>query len=336
MTKYFLIASFLIWGLISCSGSQKQDDSNNVDTTLTEIERLNKNIAENPEVDSLYYQRAMYFLRNNNLNKALNDISTAIDLNPEKTENYILLGDIYLAQGSIENCRKTLLKAFDMDPKNPEPSLKLAELNLFLEDYDKVYLYLSKALEIDKYSAQAYFMRGYARLEQGDTTKAIVDLQEATQLDAEYFDAFIMLGYIMEKMGDPIAGNYFKTAVSINEYSIEGHYAYGFWLQSNGEYNSAIHQYDAILNMDKNYAQAWYNIGYIYLVYMEDFQGAIERFDKAIKANPEYVEAYFNRGLAYEEMGKYDKAEADYRKALDLRENYDKAIEGLNRLEENY
>lgn len=333
MTKYFLIALFLVWGLISCSETQKQDNSNDQDSTLTEIELLNQSIKDNPKVDSLYYQRAIYYLNNNRLDKAMTDISDAIDLNPEKTENYLLLADIYLAQSNIENCRKTLLKAFDMDPQNPEPSLKLAELNLFLEDYDKVYLYLNKAIDIDKFNAKAYFMRGFAQLEQGDTTKAIVDLQEATQLDAEYFDAFIMLGYIMQNLGDPIAGNYFKTAVSINQYSIEGHYAYGFWLQNTGDYNGAIQQYDVILNMDDSHAQAWYNIGYIYLVYLEDFPGSIERFDRAIAANPNYPEAYFNRGLAYEQMKKFKEAEADYRHALELRENYDKAIEGLNRIE---
>lgn len=336
MIKYLLITSLLIWTLMSCGGSQKHDDAQNQDSTLTELEKLNIAIKENPDIDSLYYSRALYFLRHNKLDEALTDISQAINLNPERTENYILLGDIYLAKGSVENCRKALLKAFEMDPKNPDPSLKLAELNLFLEDYDKVYLYLNKAIEIDKYNAQAYFMRGYAQLEQGDTTKAIANLQEATQLDAEYFDAFITLGYVMQKLGDPIAGNYFKSAVSINDYSIEGHFAYGYWLQENGDINGAIQQFDAVLNLDNHHAEAWYNIGFIYLVFLEDFKGAVEKFNRAIASRPNFPEAYFNRGLAYEEMKQYKKAEADYRKALELRVNYDKAIEGLNRIQGKY
>ena len=103
-------------------------------------------------------------------------------------------------------------------------------------------------------------------------------------------------------------------------------------MQNIGKFNRAIQQYDAILNMDDSYKQAWYNIAYIYLVYFEDFQGAADKFSRAIEADPQYAEAYFNRGLAYEEMGKFDLAETDYRKALSLRENYEKAIEGLNRV----
>ena len=56
-------------------------------------------------------------------------------------------------------------------------------------------------------------------------------------------------------------------------------------------------------------------------------------FDESIKKDPEYFEAYYNRGYAYELSGDYRKAYEDYQKSLKIKVNYDKAIEGLNRLD---
>ena len=216
--------------------------------------------------------------------------------------------------------------------RNPEPSLKLAELNLFLEDYEKVYLYSNNAIQLDKYNAKAYFIKGFAQLEQKDTLKAIVNLQKATDNDPEYYDAFIMLGHIFDLKNDPIAGNYFKTAVRIRPTSVEARYNYGMWLQEHKLLEDALVQYDALLAIDPK-KNAWFNIGYINLVYLQNYKTAIDKFSKAIECDPGYAEAFYNRGLAYEELKQYKNAEEDYKKALKIRTNYENAITALNRIE---
>jgi tetratricopeptide (TPR) repeat protein len=68
-------------------------------------------------------------------------------------------------------------------------------------------------------------------------------------------------------------------------------------------------------------------------VYLKDFKKAVQFFTESIKKDPEYAEAYFNRGYAHELAGDYKNAYADYQKSLKIKVNYDKAIEGLNRLD---
>lgn len=225
------------------------------------------------------------------------------------------------------------MKAFDMDPGNPEPSLKLAELNLFLEDYEKVFLYSNNAIELDKYNAKAYFIKGFALLEQKDTVKAIVNLQKATENDPEYYDAFIMLGHVFEVKGDPIAGNYLKTAVRIRPTSAEARYNYGMWLQEQEMIEDALVQYDALLVIDPKNKNAWFNIGYINLVYLQNFNTAIDKFTKSIECDPTYAEAWYNRGLAYEELKQFKNARENYSQALKLKHNYENAIIAINRIE---
>ncbi len=69
------------------------------------------------------------------------------------------------------------------------------------------------------------------------------------------------------------------------------------------------------------------------MVYLEMFREAINYFNKAINFAPDYVEAYYNRGYCYELLGDHHNARADYQRALNIRTNYDLAIQGLNRLD---
>jgi protein O-mannosyl-transferase len=48
------------------------------------------------------------------------------------------------------------------------------------------------------------------------------------------------------------------------------------------------------------------------------FDKAIADFDRAVAINPEYAKAYYNRGLAYDKLGELDHAISDYRKTISL------------------
>ena len=49
-----------------------------------------------------------------------------------------------------------------------------------------------------------------------------------------------------------------------------------------------------------------------------DFDRAIADYDKAIKLEPDFAEAYFSRGIAYSPKGEKEKAIADFKKVIEL------------------
>ncbi|HAO21509.1 MAG TPA: hypothetical protein DCQ37_14195 [Desulfobacteraceae bacterium] len=59
--------------------------------------------------------------------------------------------------------------------------------------------------------------------------------------------------------------------------------------------------------------------------YLKDYDKAIADYNKAIELNPNLDSAYNNRGFIYDENGDYDKAIADYNKAIELNPNLDAA-----------
>ena len=50
----------------------------------------------------------------------------------------------------------------------------------------------------------------------------------------------------------------------------------------------------------------------------EEYDKAIAEFSRAIELDPNYAGAYLSRGVAYGRKGEYDKAGADSTKAIEL------------------
>jgi tetratricopeptide (TPR) repeat protein len=320
--------------LASCGREKEKSAAKSpVDSIKLALEELNKKIAGDESNPGLYNQRAKFYLSGHEFDNALKDINKAISLSANKPEYYITLSDIYILMGRPQNCGDALKKAIMLDPRNEEALLKTAKLNLILKEYANTYEYVRKALDVDQINPQAHFIRAIALLENGDTNKAIDDLRIAVNQDQNYYDALLQLGEIYSIKKNILAIDYFNNALNIKPGSKEALYMLGMFYQENGYYEKAIQTYQTLRKTDSVFKNAPYNIGYIYLVYLKDFKQAAFYFSQAMKCDPGYIDALYNRGLAYENDGDYEKAYSDYDKTLKLKTNYQRAIDGLNRLD---
>jgi len=211
--------------------------------------------------------------------------------------------------------------------------LKLAKLYLIIKDYKNCYATVKQLLVVDNGNASAHYTRAIGLLEQGDTIRAVDDLKQAVDKNQDYYEAYVQLGELYAVKKDPMAELYLQNALNLRPASREALYMLGLHYQETGKYEKALATYERLAKADTAFRDASYNAGYIYLVYLKDFKKAIAYFSEAIHKDPEYFEAFFNRGYAYELSGNYQKAYEDYQKSLKIKVNYDKAVEGLNRLD---
>ncbi|MGB3459922.1 MAG: tetratricopeptide repeat protein [Halobacteriota archaeon] len=88
------------------------------------------------------------------------------------------------------------------------------------------------------------------------------------------------------------------------------------------EYERAIiEDYNKTIELDPNYAYAYYNRGNAYSDLMQ-YERAIEDYNKTIELDPNYTHAYNNRGNAYYYLMQYERAIEDYNKTIELDPNY--------------
>ena len=86
------------------------------------------------------------------------------------------------------------------------------------------------------------------------------------------------------------------------------------------ELDEALEDFEAAIELEPEYAEAYANRGRIHLD-REDYELAIEDLDRAIEIAEELTEAYGNRGLAYQYLGDDEKALADFTRAIEIDNN---------------
>ncbi len=283
---------------------------------------------------SVYDDSAQFLLKSGRINEALGYVNKALTLEPANPEFFVTLSDIYLGMNNPEKAKDALNKASDLAPLDAVPNFKKGYLHLVLKDYTLAREYFKKAIGLQPVYPQSYFHLGITYLETGDTARAIQDLQTAAQQDEAYLDALILLGSLFEQRDPGVAAAYYRNAIRIDSANIQLRYNLGMLLQQTGNDSLAMDQYLRILAIDSSYFPASYNLGYLCLVNRGDYARAIRYFDHSLRMNPSYVDALYNRGLCFEILGDKERARSDYREALRILPNFERAVEGMNRLDE--
>jgi tetratricopeptide (TPR) repeat protein len=95
------------------------------------------------------------------------------------------------------------------------------------------------------------------------------------------------------------------------------------------EYGSALGDFDAAAELHPDYGAIYLNRGNIFFI-QESYDRAIAEYTKALAAEMDEPQvAYLNRGMAYETLAHWEAAAADYRGALELDPQWGVAISKL-------
>ncbi len=165
------------------------------------------------------------------------------------------------------------------------------------------------------------------------------------------------IGYLLTQVL-PLPSSTTSITVAESNRKIQMHIQQGDQKFSQGEYQLALREYAAAIQMDPNNIEAHFNSG-ITKRRLNDLQGAIAHyttairlkptsadaynnrglvrsqlgdklaaitdFTEAIRINPQYMQAYNNRGTINAELGKKQAAIADYSQAIRIDSQYDEA-----------
>lgn len=102
-----------------------------------------------------------------------------------------------------------------------------------------------------------------------------------------------------------------------------------------GDVDGARRQYEQALAIAPDRAEGYYNVGFL-LLDGGDPRAAVPLLHAALDRDPEFPDAYYNLALAYERLGRFDRARSLWRRCLELDPTgayAEDAREGLRRLE---
>lgn len=328
-----IFASACTGGSNSASNSTTPEPVEADTTTGAEdFPTVNNLIKEDPNNPDLYYRRARLLLDAGAAEKALADIDRALGLDSSKARYYVLQGDAWYSMRQTVPARKALEKALKLDPENVDAHLNMANIYLLLRQPEKCFEYVNNGLRIDVHNPRGYFIKGLNYIELADTNTAISSILTAIEQNPEYYEAYMVAGNLLAGLHDPLAESYYTNALSIRDSSIEALYARALFRQEHGKPDRAEVDYLAILHLDSTNYNAWFGLGYVNLVKLNNYEKGRQHFDVATSLNPDAADAWYNMGFCHEHLGQMEDAERCYREALEVNPAYELSARGLSRI----
>lgn len=296
------------------------------------VDSLNDVILTQPNNPELYVARAELKVQERDRKGAMADLERAIAIDSLNPDPYVLLATLKFQSKKVEEATQLLTKAKAIDPNHVATNLKLAELYMVASNFEEAFNHVNTVLRADVYNAEAYFLKGMIYKFAGDTAKAVTSFQTCVEQNPDYYDAHIQLGLLYATIPDDLALAYYDNALDIQPNSLEALYNKALYQQTRERFEEADQLYNRILAIDSTYYIAYYNKGYLRLVYTTDYDSSAYLFSKAISYDPNYFEAFYNRGYSYELAGNKKKALEDYQKALAIKPDFTLAAKGISRV----
>ena len=286
------------------------------------LDSLNEAILATPNNPEPYHARANWHLQKGNPQSAFDDWGLALKADSNFAPAWEQRAEMLYRMQNFEACLAELNECIVRVPESTECLLRRAEFNIHLNQFERAFDDLNDALRVDNQLHEAYWMKGKIYAQNGTADKAISSYQTAVEVNPNFFDGFISLGIFLAEQGDPVAEEFYRSAIELRPLSVEAKYNLAIFMQDNQRYEDALGLYREILAIDSANATASFNQGYIHLEYLSAYDSAAYWFSQAIERLPYYHQAFFNRGLALESLGETRAALADYSEALRIKPDY--------------
>jgi tetratricopeptide (TPR) repeat protein len=293
---FALLASALIWG-----GPAFADESHPssyirlVSSVTGSIDELTEEVRQHPTDPRVRVKRALAFVRDGYLEKALWDLNGAVLLDETCIEAVRLRRFVWSLNGqfaeALADCNAALLR-------DPTDASKLVD-------------------------------RGFLFADNREFDRAISDFSEAIRLDASLFAAYRGRGmafYYLQQYDKALAD--INHALHLYSADAGSYYARGSILREQGNVETAIQDFDKAIGLDPKDSdflvgrgQCWY--------FKDDFEKALADYNHAIRIWPRNAEAFLNRGILAEDTMKFDWAVKDYNQAIRLEQTNVEALSCL-------
>lgn len=323
--------------LCACQEGAQEQTSNTatapaVSSAIPDIEVLNQKLAEDPQNPQLYAARARAYYEHDGYDEAIDDLNNALRLDTSNVAYMHLLADVYLDYFKSSYALKTMERVVELYPKRIPSLLKLAEFQLILKKHDESLQTIERILKQDALNGEAFYMTGRVFEDMGEMDKAIRSYEKAVDSDPDLSEVWMKLGSLFAERKDPNAIRYFDNAILVDSANIDAHFNKASYLHNRGELQKAIATYRNIHRIAPQMADAYYNCGLAYME-LDSLDHASAQFDLTVKMKPTHIMGYYYRGVASEMKGDLTKAKNDFKQALNLAPNFERAQQALQKLE---
>ncbi len=284
-------------------------------------------IQANPDHADAYMYRGDTYNQMGKLENAIADYTQALQLNTQFAKQaYITRSGIYYLLGEYEKAIADYTGIINLDPDQAsqyyiyrgDAYSLIGENGRAIADYresihaDPLAAYLcsniqcwSAVIEVNPNDSANYVMRARTYTDLGEFDMALIDYTTAIKLDAKNGDSYIGRGYVYAELSErrnAIAD--FSEAILLNPKSDLAYNNRGYTYYELGENEKAVADYIEAIRINP--------------AGIEWMCDNIPCWDAATQLYPDDSKIFSGRGKAYFQLGQFEKAVSDYKKAIQL------------------
>ncbi|TIT99098.1 MAG: tetratricopeptide repeat protein [Mesorhizobium sp.] len=267
-------------------------------------------------------------------------------------------GDTFSDAGKYDHAIAEYEKAIALDPSSPFAYFGRGKALAAKRAYDLAIADYDRVIQLVPDLVSAHIRRRMAKTMSGDVEGALADCGHAATLDPKARDAFFCKGMAWHAKGDGgRAITAYSLAIAIDPKDAASYYGRGMARADRKDYDGAIADFDRAIDLDPHNPdylvsrkaadaargkgdvaaeaggpdpkklKAFIDLGDA-LYKRHKFDRAIAEYNKAITLDPKMASAYLGRGMSLVAKGKYDAAIDDYGKVIELYPAYVEAYLG--------
>jgi tetratricopeptide (TPR) repeat protein len=287
-------------------------------STEKAIEAYTCAIQANPQLVNLYLGRGWSYLTLFQYEKAIADFEIAEGLTPYWQTQYYM-GKAYAGLNRHEEAIPFYDRALAGQPNYIHVLIDRGVSYVALKEYELAIADFDKALELDSGNVMALAERGRAYVQQHNYEAARADLNRLVEIDSSYKQSYVdylAIGdYIvivtkLQTLSDSLQSEPDNVTLLVQRGNV--------YMQL-GDYDPAMDDFNHVIELDPQNAEAYYARGSIYGVFQQDYEAAFADFDRAIALDPDFPKLYVTRGtLNFYFLKDYEAAIADFNYFLSL------------------
>lgn len=204
-----------------------------------------------------------------------------IDKHPKNAENYYKRANYYYYNKEVEKGLADIQKAIKLQPDSSKYYVTLSDFYFAQHETDLTEEALLKAISTD-----------------GNNNEARLKLAELQYHTRQYDDC--------EKTID--------EAVRLQPHNPKAHLIKAFVLKDLHDTTGYLRMLQLVIDQNPREIKAYLELGYFYQ--MKNDPIAVSYYQNGLKFDPDNVELHYNLGKMFQDMGKFEEAEQEYRTAI--------------------
>lgn len=231
-------------------------------------------------------------------------------------ESYVTEAETYFEQGKLGQAIDAYQEAIHSNPGDATTYIALARVQVFAGQYQEAHKNADYAILREPENSMAHAVRAWALDYEGNYLAAEASVKRALELDpnngvAHAYYAEILVDSYLAGTGSlnaiERAAEASRTALTLAPNTIEAHQARGYVLEVTANYEEAIREYQAAININGNIPSLHLALGRNYRA-LGIYDQAVEAFTRANALNPTDPTPNLLIARTYATIGEYAKA----------------------------